>query len=85
MERLHVEDVTAEAIVARDLDKVRVDAYVDYCIEAFYGFKIPMIGKKRKLEAALAMKNFYRNPGTRLYDRMVDGTDSYKVVLFRKM
>jgi hypothetical protein len=30
------------------------------------------------------MKNFYRNPGTSLYTRMKDGTDTYKVVLLRK-
>jgi hypothetical protein len=30
------------------------------------------------------MKNFYRNPGTKLYTNMKDGTDTYKVVLFQK-
>jgi len=84
MERLHVDDVTAEAILARDLDKDRVDAYVEHCISSFHGFRIPVLGSKRRVEADLAMKNFYRNPGTRLYDRMVDGTDTYKVCLFRK-
>jgi ubiquinone/menaquinone biosynthesis C-methylase UbiE len=84
MKKLHVRDVTKEAILARDLDKGRVDAYVAYCIDQFSGFKIPVLGEKRRLEAELAMKNFYRNPGTNLYDRMVDGTDTYKVVLFQK-
>lgn len=84
MERVHVEDTTAEAILARDLDKVRVDAYVRHCIDTFHGFRIPVLGKRRRVEADLAMKNFYRNPGTRLYERMIDGTDTYKVVLFRK-
>lgn len=84
MKQREVRDVTKEAILARDQDKARVDAYVDYCIKQFFGFKIPVIGDKRSREAELAMKNFYRNPGTMLYDRMVNGTDTYKVVLFQK-
>jgi hypothetical protein len=30
------------------------------------------------------MLNFYRNPGTRLYDTMTTRTDTYKVVCFLK-
>jgi ubiquinone/menaquinone biosynthesis C-methylase UbiE len=84
MKQLEVRDVTKEAVRARELDKARVDAYVDHCISSFRGFKLPVIGKKRHLEAELAMKNFYRNPGTNLFDTMIDGTDTYKVVLFQK-
>jgi hypothetical protein len=49
-----------------------------------WGFRIPHLGIKKRLEARQAMLNFYRNPGTRLYDRLVEGTDSYKVVCFQK-
>lgn len=84
MKRMEVRDVTKEAVVARDQDKARVDAYVAHCIGSFHGFKIPILGDQRKVEAELAMKNFYRNPGTRLYENMVDGTDTYKVVHFQK-
>lgn len=84
MKKIEVRDVTKEAVVARDQDKGRVDAYVDHCVDSFHGFRIPVIGSKRSLEARLAMKNFYRNPGTNLYDNMVNGTDTYKVVLFQK-
>ncbi len=84
MRKLEVRDVTREAIVARDQDKSRVDSYVDQCIGSFFGFRIPFLGTRKKVEAELAMKNFYRNPGTRLYDNMKDGSDSYKVVLFSK-
>ncbi len=84
MKQREVRDVTKEAIWARDQDKGRVDAYVDHCIEQFFGFKIPVLGDKRAREAELAMKNFYRNPGTSLYERMVNGTDTYKVALFQK-
>ncbi len=43
-----------------------------------------MLGTKKLLEAERALKNFYRNPGTRLYENMIDGTDTYKVVLVQK-
>lgn len=77
-------DVTEEAVRARDEDKARIDTYVDQCIEAFHGFKIPVVGAKKAAEADVALKNFARNPGTRLYQNMVDRTDTYRVVLLEK-
>jgi len=77
-------DVTREAVKARDEDKARIDIYAQQCIEAFHGFKIPVLGKKKILEADVALKNFARNPGTKLYDNMVDGTDKYKVICLQK-
>lgn len=77
-------DVTKEAVRARDEDKGRIDAYVEQCAEAFFGFRIPVIGDKKRAEAEAALKNFMRNPGTKLYQNMVDGTDSYRVVLIQK-
>ena len=44
MKKLEVRDVTKEAVIARDQDKARVDAYVDHCIGSFHGFKIPILG-----------------------------------------
>jgi ubiquinone/menaquinone biosynthesis C-methylase UbiE len=84
MKMVEVRDVTKEAVGARDQDDARVNAYVDQCIERFPAFRIPALGKKRRVEAELAMKNFYRNPGTRLYRNMTDGTDTYKVGAFQK-
>ena len=84
MRLVEVRDVTQSAIVARDQDKGRVIAFVDQCIDKFVGFRIPVIGRKKSLEARLAMENFYRNPGTNLYANMTDGTDTYKVVLLQK-
>jgi SAM-dependent methyltransferase len=84
MKVLEVCDVTKEAVRARDEDKARIDAYVDQIINTFHGFKIPLLGGKRRALAEVALKNFSRNPGTRLYDNMVDGTDTYKVVLVQK-
>lgn len=77
-------DVTKEAVKARDEDKARIDSYVEQLIKAFHGFKIPMLGGKRRDLAEIALKNFSRNPGTKLYDNMVDGTDTYKVSLIQK-
>lgn len=85
MRQVHEHDVTAEAIKARDEDHARVEIYVKQCLNKFHGFKIPVLGKRRRAEAELALKNFYRHPGTNLYDTMVDGTDSYRVVAFQKI
>jgi len=84
MELVEVRDVTQEAIDARDKDRGRVDAYVNQAIAKFPAFRIPFIGPKKALEAELAMKNFYRNPGTNLYRDMVVAADSYKVVALQK-
>lgn len=84
MKLVEVRDVTAEAIAARNEDARRVNAYVDHCIEQFPAFKIPVLGRKKRLEAELAMKNFFRNPGTNLYADMTKGSDTYKVVLAQK-
>ena len=84
MKTLEVCDVTKEAVKARDDDKRRIDSYTDQIISTFHGFKIPMLGGKRRALAEVALKNFARNPGTKLYDNMVDGTDTYKVSLLQK-
>lgn len=84
MKKIEEYDVTKYAVQARDEDKGRVDAYVDHCLRKFLGFRIPVLGNQRAHEARMAMENFYRNPGTRLYEKMIDGTDSYRVVLFHK-
>jgi SAM-dependent methyltransferase len=77
-------DVTKEAIQARDEDKARIDAYARQCIETFHGFRIPWLGAKKRAEADWALKNFARNPGTKLYDVMIDRTHTYEVVAIQK-
>jgi len=84
MKKIEVTDVTEEAIRARDQDKLRADEYVDTVLRRMWGFRIPGLGAKKRDEARQAMLNFYRNPGTRLYDRMVERVDTYKVVCFQK-
>jgi SAM-dependent methyltransferase len=80
----NVREVTDQAIRARDEDEGRVNAYVERCLDSFGAFRIPFVGPRRRAEAKSAMKNFYRNPGTSMYDKMKDGTDSYRVVVARK-
>ena len=63
---------------------MRVKAYVEQCLQKFYGFRIPFFGRRKREEARIAMENFYRNPGTDLYGNMAKGQDTYKVVLFQK-
>ncbi len=77
-------DVTEQAIAARDQDEPRVNAYVEQCLDRFFAFRIPVFGPKKRLEAEVALKNFYRSPGTNLYSDMGNGNDSYRVVLFEK-
>jgi SAM-dependent methyltransferase len=84
MKLVESRDVTKEAILARDQDKERAHAYVEQCLDKFWGFKIPVYGDKKRVDARLAMMNFYRNPGTNLYDTMIDRRDTYKVNMIQK-
>jgi hypothetical protein len=79
-----VRDVTQEAILARDLDKARAEAFVQSCLSTYHAFRIPFLGGKKRLEAEAAIKNFYRHPGTNLYQNMQNRTDTYKVVMAQK-
>ena len=80
-----VRDVTDEAIIARQEDMARVQAYVDQALDKFHAFRIPVVGPRRRQEADLAMKNFYRDPGTNLFNDMKTFADTYKVVLVEKV
>lgn len=85
MEVVEVRDVTAEAVQARQLDRARIDAYVEQALDRFAALRIPVVGERRRREAALAMKDLCRHPGTRLYDDMLERRDTYKVVLARRL
>ena len=54
-------------------------------LNKYYGFRIPIYGDKKRKEARMAIMNFYRNPGTNLYDTMIDRRDTYKVNLLQKI
>src|SRR5439155_26352279 len=81
---VEVADVTQEAILARDQDKARIEAYVEQCLDTYHGFRIALVGPKKRVEARVALQNFSRHPGTNLYQNMVDRTDTYKVVTLEK-
>lgn len=84
MKMVEERDVTKEAIAARDQDIGRVDAFVDQALDKFHGFRIPVLGPKKREEAKMALLNFYRNPGTNLYQTMIDRTDTYRVACIKK-
>ncbi|MGE0792368.1 MAG: class I SAM-dependent methyltransferase [Sandaracinaceae bacterium] len=84
LELLEVEDVTTEAVRARDQDAARIDRYIEQALDKFIAFRTPVFGPKKRAEAALAMKNLCRDPGTRLYEDMRTHADTYKVILARK-
>jgi hypothetical protein len=82
---LEVDDVTDEAVRARDEDEARIDIYIEQALDKFFAFRIPLVGREKRTEAALAMKNLCRHPGTQLYEDMKTRADTYKVVLAQKI
>lgn len=84
IEIVEVADVNEEGVRARHLDQARIQAYCDQALAKFPAFRIPVYGPRKKSEAELAMKNFARDPGTRLFEDMRTRADTYKVVLARK-
>jgi ubiquinone/menaquinone biosynthesis C-methylase UbiE len=84
MKVLEVRDVTEEGVRARDLDAARIEAYIEQALDKFYAFRVPVFGTRKRTDAALAMKNLCRHPGTRLYDDMRTRSDTYRVVLAQR-
>jgi SAM-dependent methyltransferase len=75
---------TKGAVIARDEDEPRVNAYCKQVFDKFYAFKLPLgIGEKCEIVSDRLLKNFYRHPGTALYERMVTGVDSYMHEAYR--
>ncbi len=81
---VEVRDVTEEGVRARDLDAARIEAYIEQALDKFFAFGVPVYGSRKRSEAALAMKNLCRHPGTRLYDDMKTRADTYRVVLAQR-
>jgi hypothetical protein len=82
---VEIADVNNEAVQARHLDQARIDAYCQQALAKFPAFRIPLYGGRKRKEAEVAMKNFARDPGTRLYEDMRTRGDTYKVVLAQKV
>tara|TARA_Y100000389_G_scaffold33593_2_gene28630 strand:- start:2668 stop:3753 length:1086 start_codon:yes stop_codon:yes gene_type:complete len=85
MKLLKNTDYTKEALLARDMDYDRVELYISQIMDKITITKIPVIGNKFKTDVGLMLKNFYRHPGTNMYNTMKkDGRDSYKQLVFQK-
>jgi len=68
---------TSDAVLARDLDKARVDLLIPQLLEPFGVFKVPYVGPRCHYVIERLIANFYRHPGTALYLNMVTNFDSY--------
>ena len=77
-------DYTEGAIKARNLDKERVELYCDAIYRKLLCTKVPKLGKNFRNKTEIMLKNFYRHPGTNLYNTMVNRTDTYKHLVFQK-
>ena len=68
---------TAAAVEARDLDKDRVVSFLDQLWAGYPVLSNPINGVQCRHTLDMLVKNFYRHPGTDLYQRMTVGADSY--------
>lgn len=68
---------TEAAVVARDLDKERVDMLITQILDGYHAYKLPYFGPRCHHVSERLLANFYRHPGTALYMNMVTGYDSY--------
>jgi len=75
---------TAGAVKARQEDAKRVDMFVQSVLDHFPVQSVPYFGPKCGVVTSLLIKNFYRHPGTQLYEKMVVGYDSYMHLCFQK-
>lgn len=73
---------TLGAVQARDEDAPRVNMFIDHLVDYFYGSHLPYFGQQCGSVGALLIKNFYRHPGTHMYQKMVLGYDSYMQLCF---
>jgi len=74
---------TLGAVQARDEDAARVNMFVNHLLEHFYAIQMPWFGSRCGTVVDLLIKNFYRHPGTQLYNKMVSGYDSYMQYCFQ--
>lgn len=74
---------TGRAIEARDQDVERVETFLTQMLDAYPVFNTPIVGAPCRLTIEMLVKNFYRHPGTDLYQRMTVGDDSYMNLCFQ--
>jgi len=76
-ELVHSYNHTAGAIVARDLDKERVDMAIAELLGQYPVMKLPYFGDRCFNVGERLIANFYRHPATAMYLKMTTGFDSY--------
>lgn len=76
-------NVTDRAILARDEDTDRVNGFLEQLLDAYPVFGVPVVGAPCRSTIEVMVKNFYRHPGTDLYQRMTVGDDSYMNLCFQ--
>merc|ERR1719272_1378705 len=74
---------TKEAVIARDEDAPRVATVLEAIKQHHVAFKLPYFGLSCWEVIAKLLRNFYRDPSTALYDKMVRGTHSYMHYVFQ--
>jgi len=74
---------TKEAVIARDEDAPRVEAIMEAVRTHYMAFKIPYFGASCSEVIIKLIRNFYRDPSTAMYDKMVQGYDSYMHYVFQ--
>jgi SAM-dependent methyltransferase len=74
---------TESAVIARDQDHARVDLYMEQLHERYPVFSIPHYGPRCQGVTEALIRNFFRDVGTDLYNRMVTKEDSYMHACFQ--
>ena len=76
-EKINDYNHTKGAVIARDEDYDRVEAFMAELIGMYPVMKLPYFGERCARVTNRLIANFYRHPGTALYLKMVTGYDSY--------
>ena len=84
MKKIEEHDYTDGAIKARVLDAERVNLYCDAIYNYLAVSYIPIIGPEFRKYTEILLKNFYRHPGTKLFNDMILRRDTYKHMVFKK-
>jgi len=80
-------DLTDAAIEARDQDAGRVELFMQQLLNTYPVLSpaFPLVGQGCRNTLEMLIKNFFRHPGTDLYERMVVRADSYMNLCHRKI
>merc|ERR1711963_1275838 len=74
---------TKGAVQARIEDTARVEMFMKHLISYFPAMNVPHFGQRCARVTDKMVKNFYRHPGTHMYETMVTGEHSYMHMCYR--